>query len=302
MTIGQTRISTVKLIDKAVRRAGIPPSSVTAEDLATAKDSLAMLLSSMVTEGLNLWCIDTQYITLTAEQAAYELPAGTEELLDVLYSVPTLATEGTVRWVAPIFSTAPTPNQIDIEGSDDGVVYTSRAVIAETVVLNEKRWYRIDPAISATDSFRVVGADSAEFASEIRDTVVTPIPRGAYQALPNKTSTSTRPTSYWFEKLVDPRITLWPVPNSSTAFLTVVRHHLVEDITTFSGELAIPTRWYDPVVWELALRLAFEIPGSTAERRAELSQMAQAMHGKVENGETDSGPITYAPNIGVYTR
>ena len=44
------------------------------------------------------------------------------------------------------------------------------------------------------------------------DRVIMPISRTEYASYPNKTQQGF-PTSYWFDRLVSPKVTLWPVPD-----------------------------------------------------------------------------------------
>ena len=45
------------------------------------------------------------------------------------------------------------------------------------------------------------------------DTYITPMSRTEYASLGNK-QTQGRPTSYWFDRLISPTVTLWPVPDN----------------------------------------------------------------------------------------
>jgi hypothetical protein len=225
--IGQTRISAIKLIEKALRRCGVSPSLATAEILDTAREDLFMLLMSMLNRGLNLWCVDRQEIPIVANQATYPLPVGTIQVLDLLYA----------------------------RASETGIT----------------------------------------------EIPLTPISRNSYAQLPKKDSLG-QPTSYWFEKLVDPQVTLWPVPYDDTAVLNLYRHRQMQDVGDLSNELELPSRWLESICWQLALRLAFELPQVSAERMQAIQGMSTAMTIEVEGGETDDSPVYFAPNIKVYTR
>lgn len=228
-TVGNTVISTVKLIEKALRRCGLSPASATAETIETAKEDLYMLLMSMSNRGLNLWCIDSQTVPLVAGQAVYVLPPGTTDVLNLNLATP-------------------------------------------------------------------VGDGS------FRDLPVTPLNRDDYASLPNKAAQSAVPINYYFEKLREPQITLWPVPSDASKHLVVYRYRAIQDVGEIGDELDIPARWLEAITWHLALRLAFELPEVKAERVTLVQSMAQSMTLEVEGGETDSAPTYFAPNIGCYTR
>lgn len=137
---------------------------------------------------------------------------------------------------------------------------------------------------------------------EWRDFPLSAYNRDDYANLPNKSMLSERPTCYWFEKLREPQITLWPVPSDATRRLLVFRYRQIQDVGSLTEELEIPSRWLEAICWQLALRLAFELPEVKPERLAAIQSMRQEMIIEVEAGETDSAPVYIAPEIGVYTR
>lgn len=151
-TVGQTVIPVSRLLEKAIRRCGLSPASLTAETVSNALETMFMFTMSLTNRGLNLWCIEQAEIPLVAGQAAYVLPAGTLDVLNVLLMVP----------------------------AGDGNGY--------------------------------------------RDIPITQFNRDEYAVQPNKNFQSSQPTNYWFEKLVTPRLTLWPVPSDATRKLRIFVH------------------------------------------------------------------------------
>ena len=89
------------------------------------------------------------------------------------------------------------------------------------------------------------------------DRVIMPISRTEYASYPNKTQQGF-PTSYWFDRLISPTITLWPVPDGSSAtILKYYRVRQVQDSNLQNGEnVEIPYRWLEAFADGLAYRLA----------------------------------------------
>jgi hypothetical protein len=89
------------------------------------------------------------------------------------------------------------------------------------------------------------------------DRVIMPISRTEYASYPNKTQQGF-PTSYWFDRLTSPSITLWPVPDGSSA--TILKYYCVrqiQDANLQNGEnVEIPYRWLEAFADGLAYRLA----------------------------------------------
>lgn len=314
-TIGNTTITTAKLLEKALRRCGLAPQVVTPEIVETAKEDLFMLLMGLSNRGLNLWCVDNKLLPLVPGKKTYVLPVGTTDVLNLLHCTPTqldytlqgavanVSTATHVTRVGVKFSTVPT-GSFTFESSNDGLTWNALITITDPVETYVYSWFNVD---NSGDNlyYRVVsdGVVSNIFlTNQIREINVTPFNRDDYASQPNKDFQSNFQTNYWFEKLINPQLTVWPVPNDDTRHLSLYRYRQLEDIGSLTEEVAIPLRWYEAICWQLAARLAFEIPGVDAGRLAAVMQMAEKFTIEVEGGETDSSPTFFAPNIGVYTR
>jgi len=322
-TIGLTQISTAKVLEKALRRCGLGPQVATPEIVETATESLFMLLMSLSNRGLDLWCIDDQLIPLTSGQKLYVLPVGTTDVLNLLHCTPMrldyeevynandvtvdFTDSTTITQFGLKFSSLPT-TPVEFQRSTDGLVWETLKTIplSELPAVDTYGWYPLETQNSAMH-FRAIATDlgtAQDFylTNTVREINVTPFNRDDYAAQPNKTFLSAVATNYYFEKLIDPQITLWPVPADDTRYLHLYRYRQIQDIGTLTEQIEIPARWYEAITWHLALRLCFEIPGIDPTRRAEVNQMTQGMTIEVEGGETDNAPVFFAPNIRGYTR
>jgi len=82
-TVSTTVFQTQKVIDHAFRRCKVAPQQITPEYIETAKDILYLLLSTLASKGLALWCIDQQILPMYEGQPTINLPAGTIDVLNV---------------------------------------------------------------------------------------------------------------------------------------------------------------------------------------------------------------------------
>jgi hypothetical protein len=105
--------------------------------------------------------------------------------------------------------------------------------------------YAVDPNDaegSATNTIMIL--DAYTTTSSGIDRVIMPISRTEYASYPNKAQQGF-PTSYWFDRLVSPTITLWPVPDGSSAtILKYYRVRQIQDANLQNGENALPTDWH----------------------------------------------------------
>jgi hypothetical protein len=89
------------------------------------------------------------------------------------------------------------------------------------------------------------------------DRIILPVSRSEYATYPNKEQQGF-PTSFWFDRLISPTITLWPVPDgTSTISLKYYRVRRLQDAEFTSGQTAeIPYLWLEAFADGLAYRLA----------------------------------------------
>jgi hypothetical protein len=132
------------------------------------------------------------------------------------------------------------------------------------------------------------------------DRVIMPISRTEYASYPNKAQQGF-PTSYWFDRLISPTITLWPVPDGSSAtILKYYRVRQIQDANLQNGENAeLPYRWLEAFADGLTYRLA----------RIWAPQMAQLLKGQADESygiaamqDVEDVPTYISPMLGGYFR
>jgi hypothetical protein len=320
-TVAQTVLDTAVVMEHAVRRCGIPASMQTPETVEICRQNLYLLLLNLANRGINLWCVEKIIMGLETNKATYALEDGTIRLMDTLYSAATIST-GTdtvaadnvitnlaapvkiIRWGFKL--NASVTGTIALEYSTDGVTYTSVSTTASTVWTIGWYWYDLDPAITA-QYWRVTSSVAATFdefalVSAISDTPMTQFNRTEYAQQTNKTNSGRPSTNFYFNKTVAPTITLWPVPNTNTDQVTLWRHRFVQDVGTLTQQIEVPQQWMEAVIWMLAARVSYEIPGVDAARRTEVIQASERFLMEAELGETDNAPIFLYSGVSVYTR
>lgn len=89
------------------------------------------------------------------------------------------------------------------------------------------------------------------------DRYISPVSRTDYASYSNK-ATPGAPTTYWFDRQINPTVTMWPVPDASGPYtLMYFRCRQMQDAAFAGGQTPdLPYRWLDWVVASLAYRLA----------------------------------------------
>lgn len=322
-TVATTTLNTAVLLEHAFRRVRILPAQQTPEMVATAKESLYMLLLNLANRGLNLWCVQSDLVGLFSGTAKYQLPAGTVDVLNVVYCQPTrltgtdtaaatsvttdLGSAATVKRVGLKFDAITVSETITLESSSDGITWTILKTITKTDWATDMwYWYELD-TLTTAQYFRVSAIAAitvAEFylASQTADLPVIQWNIDTWAAINNKAQVGRPSTNYYLERRLTPQLTLWPVPNNDYDHLQVFVQREVQDIGTLQQQIEVPQRWLEAITWQLAVRLAFEIPQVDPSLISAVQQMAVTTMAEAEREETDGAPIALAPNITVYTR
>ena len=163
---------------------GVRNTAVLQEHMEAARMAANMMLSRWANQGVNLWAVDLQTVSLVQGQATYSVPSNTVVMLDAYMTI------------------------------DNG--------------------------------------QSAPI-----DRIILPISRTEYASYPNKEQQGFT-TTFWFDRLLSPNVTLWPVPDGTSAqFLKYYRVRQIQDSNLQNGEqVEIPYLWLECFALGLAQRLA----------------------------------------------
>lgn len=109
----------------------------------------------------------------------------------------------------------------------------------------------------AVDSNTVMILDAYTTTDQGIDRVIMPISRTEYASYPNKEQQGIV-TSFWYDRLISPTITLWPVPDgTSSTILKYYRVRQIQDSNLQNNEnVEIPYLWLECFADGLAYRLA----------------------------------------------
>jgi hypothetical protein len=196
------------------------------------------------------------------------------------------------------------------EYSVDGITWSTLLAPGVTAwVNNEWLWYDIE-AGQTVQYYRIreTGGNTLVlrelyFGNNSTEITMARLNRDDYTNLPNKNFTANQPFQYWFNRTIpQSEIYLWPVPSDPFVQMTVWYSRQIMDVGDLYGELEVPQRWFEAVVFMLAHRMSLELPGVDAARIQYLEGQADKYLGLAESEERDKSPIYFAPNISVYTR
>lgn len=132
------------------------------------------------------------------------------------------------------------------------------------------------------------------------DRPIMPVSRSEYASYSTKT-TQGAPTVYWFDRLLSPTITLWPVPDGQTT--TYLRYYRVRQIQDASmagnTQVEIPYMWLEAFADGLAYRLARIWK---PEMAVALKAQADESYKIAADQNIETSNVYFSPLVGGYYR
>jgi hypothetical protein len=132
------------------------------------------------------------------------------------------------------------------------------------------------------------------------DRIVWPYSTFEYAAIPNKEQQAP-PTAYWYQRLITPQITVWPVPDADETYTLKLRVcRQIQDVSLKGSKtLDLPYRWLDVWVAEMAYRMArIYAPDREDKRKLE----AKEAWDNAATEDQENTPIYLAPSLSSYWR
>ena len=133
------------------------------------------------------------------------------------------------------------------------------------------------------------------------DRIMMPISRTEYASYPNKLQQGF-PTVFWFDRLISPTVTVWPVPDGSGSPTTITYYRVtqVQDANLPGGEtIDVPYRWLDAFANGLAYYLARIWQPQLV---GQLKQEADEAYMIAANQDTENVSVFISPQIQGYFR
>jgi hypothetical protein len=127
---------------------------------------------------------------------------------------------------------------------------------------------------------------------------ITPISRTQYLSFANQ-QTPGPPNVYWFDRLIAPTITFWPVPDGAGPYtFDYFSYTQMQDANLSGGETPdVPYRWFDAIVAGMSHRLArIYAPQLEAMRKADALEAWTI----AAEQDTENVPFTLAPQLRGY--
>jgi hypothetical protein len=308
----------------AYRRCGVKPTSLEIDHMISARMSSNLVLANWTTLGVNLWKVDTQptIIDLVQGTAVYPLDPNVVGLLDCYIRTPqsppaqtTAPTGNIIPFLVgnPIsmnatFITTAGSNIVTVDLIAHGFTVGEFVSILNPVVVGGLTMGGVYEVISVpnANSFTLNSTFNATSNSQVTvnggsaaiDLLLYPLSRNDYAAIPQKGQQG-RPTSIWFQREINPQITIWPEPDAVAPYQFqgyLLRQ--IQDANPVGGQtMDIPYRAFYAFVTALAQDLAVKV---APERLPMLTPIAMAAWQSFSDADREVVSVYMCPDFSGY--
>ncbi len=155
--------------------------------------------------------------------------------------------------------------------------------------------YTVDPSVILI----LDGYVTVTNAGVTTDRIILPISRTEYASYPRKEQQGF-PTTYWMDRLLQPTVTLWPVPNGQQTSFSYYALQQSQDVAYTNGQnLAVPAVWLKAFADALAVELAVIWAPQTL---AYLAPMADKSYQLAAEQNEESASVYVSPMVSGYWR
>jgi len=232
-------------------------TSIAQEHMHSARIASNLLLANWANRGVNLWAVDLE--TVPFDQSPTILTAtGKGSTATLTYATPStpVYTIGTQITVA---GTGIVDGLQTVTASSNGSVSFPSSVVGTSTggtisSSTPAATYSVDPnTVVLLDAY----VTTTQSTSQPIDRIILPVSRTEYASYPNKEQVGF-PTVFWFDRLLAPQVTLWPVPDgTSSQYLKYYRVRQIQDANLTGGQtVEIPYLWLEAFAYALAHRLS----------------------------------------------
>jgi len=130
---------------------------------------------------------------------------------------------------------------------------------------------------------------------------ISPLSRQEWTMIPDKLRQS-RPTGYWFDRLIAAAFNLWPVPDQAYGLHYWLFRQIQDASLAGAGNFEIPYRWLDAACAGLAYRLAIHYAQDLETQRKAQYDGPDGAYTKAAKQDTEDAGIWIVPMLGGYYR
>lgn len=195
---------------------------------------------------------------------------------------------------------------VQVSTTVGGITLSGAYTVATYISANQFTFTATTAATSGTSGSENGGLASLQAQNtslDPNDRVIFPISRSEYSAQPDKL-VQAFPTTVWFDRLIQPNLTLWPVPDQNGPYqLYYYAMNQFQDSVLPGGvTLDMPWRFFEAFAAGLAAKLAQKFPPPMPNSFQQLKLLAEEAWRFASEQDTEDVPLYITPGLGHYYR
>lgn len=264
----------------AMERCGI--YNLETKHLVSARRSANLLLvSDWSNRGINLWKMDTvpTLVDMVQGTQTYLMPADAVAMFDTYLQISPFGAPNTDPSIIPLLVGTPIPqtsflattdgsNIVTVTWPGNGLTVLQTVALLVPVVVGGLTLggdYTIGTVIDADNftinvTFLATSTQTIQINSTLGiNVLMTPISRNDFAAISLKSSQG-QPTTYWYQKEIQPQVNVWPTPDGGGPYqLCTYLMRQIQDVNPSGGQtLNLVQRAYYAFVADLARDLSIK--------------------------------------------
>lgn len=169
--------------------------------------------------------------------------------------------------------------------------------LVSTPLIQGTATYSVDPSVVVMLDAYI--SSTADIETTTTDRLILPVTRSEYAAFPNKGQQGLV-TTYWQNRLIDPTVNLYYVPDGTQPYLKYYAVQQIQDANFTSGQTVdIPYLWLKAFVYALAAELAI---AWAPDRLVPLQVIAKDAYETAAEQNVESGAVYLSPQLSGYFR
>jgi hypothetical protein len=299
------------LVTEASARVG--GEDITGFEIKSLRTSLNLMCAELSARGLNLWALDRQVINLVTGTPIYTLPSGTIDIQNMYSRVLAGFNRATATLTGPFTTTVGSASVSVLDANHgveigDFVIYLATSTVGgltltgtySVTTLTDDNNYTITASSAATSTATGGGSVSVTYPAYL-DTQMNRIAVGQYAQLASKSQPG-RPTQYFVDRQITPKVHLFNTPNGTCPQVVYWRQRRLVDISTTTNNLEVPIFVLPAMAAWLAYKFAQKRPTLDAGLRAELKADAEMQLKIALDTDRDISPLVVVPDLSGYSR
>lgn len=301
-----------QIINRAYAAIGIRTDqrALTASEVSEASDELNIMIKSWKTKDY-LWKTEEGTLFLVNGQASYVLDGATANATQIYSSTTTTVDANAAATSITVSATTgfTIGYFIGVVQNNNTILWTTIAnVVGLVVTLTAPLTYAANSGNNVYAYQTKISRPEIINSLRVRSSTNTDLPtvllsRDSYFNIPVKTN-SARPNQWYYDKQLSyGALYLWPTPNSVSDTVNFTYQKMFLDIDSAATDPDFPIEWVDPIVLNLAVRLA-RIKGKDMQFREQLKRDADEALSTVQGYDRETSSIYFQPatseNVGSY--